>query len=470
MNDQEQKKRQLQVSDAEVISNATRPSKIIFVLLCAVPMFAMLLYGGVDMVMLGIFSLITTLIVILWIMDAWSLRELRFSNNTLQLPMIGLILIGLIQLLPLGDPGSAVDALNIAPNSALSVAPWATRLFTVRFFAYLIFFAAALTFVDTERRSKKLLFSILTFGSLFAFAGILQKVASPDAMYGYRQSADSIPFGPLINQHHFAAFMEMTSGLALGLLFGTGLKREHKPFLMIAAALMGIAIVFTGSRGGMISYAGVIAFVLIASYAVRRRSGSTEGLSSSGTSRVTAALGIVALVFVVAGSAFYLGGGDSLLRGIGLNVGDADITTGRIQFWTIALKIFAAHPILGSGLDSYRVANTFYDPQNGTFLVEHAHNDYLQILSDTGILGFACIVAFVVLLFRDGIKNISGSANGLGQSIAIGALAGCLGIAIHSFFDFPLRTPANALFFLLLVVLATTKYTPIAKSGRRSSV
>jgi O-antigen ligase len=137
-------------------------------------------------------------------------------------------------------------------------------------------------------------------------------------------------------------------------------------------------------------------------------------------------------------------------------LGDADISTGRIQFWTIALQIFAAHPILGSGLDTYGVAYTFYDPQSGFFRVEQAHNDYLQTLSDGGILGFACVAAFVVLLFRNGIRTIKRSSDALGRSIALGSLAGCFGIAIHSFFDFPLRTPSNALFFLLLVVLATT--------------
>ena len=419
-------------------------------------MFATLIYGGVDPIVLGVFSVITAFIFVLWIMDAWSLNELRFSTSPLQLPILGLILIGLVQLLPLGDPGLAGDVLGIAPSKAISVDPFATRLFVVRLLAYLIFFAAALTFIDSQGRAKRAGIAIIIFGSVMAFFGILQRMTSPDAIYWFRPTPQAIPFGPFVNQHHFAAFMEMTSGLTLGLLFGNGLKRDRRPFLMIAVVLMGIALMFTGSRGGVISYVGVVTFALTATYLLRRRSGKKGGQETPGAGRVALLLGTSALVLIVAGSVFYLGGGESILRGVGLSLGDADISTGRIQFWTGALRIFAANPILGSGLDSFGVAYTPYDLQSGIFRVEQVHNDYLQALSDGGILGFACVAAFVVLLFWKGIKTISTSKNNLARSTALGSLAGCVGIAIHSFFDFPLRTPSNALFFLLLVVLATT--------------
>ena len=347
--------------------------------------------------------------------------------------------------------------LAFAPSKAISVDPFATRLFVIRLLAYLIFFAAALTFINSQGRAKRAAIAIIIFGSVMAFFGILQRMTSPEAIYWFRPTPQAIPFGPFVNQHHFAAFMEMTSGLTLGLLLGNGLKRDRRPFLMIAAVLMGIALMFTGSRGGVISYIGVVAFALIATYLSRSRSAKRAGQEAPGTSRVALLLGTSAIVLIVAGSVFYLGGGESMLRGIGLSLGDADISTGRIQFWTGALKIFAANPILGSGLDSFGVAYTPYDPQSGTFRVEQVHNDYLQAFSDGGILGFACVAAFVVLLFWKGIKTISASTNHLGRSIALGSLAGCVGILIHSFFDFPLRTPSNALFFLLLAVLATSR-------------
>ena len=72
----ERKLGDLQIYDAGEILTPTRPSKVVFVTLCALPMFATLIYGGVDTIVLGVFSVITAFIFVLWIMDAWSLGEL----------------------------------------------------------------------------------------------------------------------------------------------------------------------------------------------------------------------------------------------------------------------------------------------------------------------------------------------------------------------------------------------------------
>ena len=138
-----------------------------------------------------------------------------------------------------------------------------------------------------------------------------------------------------------------------------------------------------------------------------------------------------------------------------MGVSDDDITTGRSHFWWVALQIFFDHPIIGAGFDSYGVAFTRYDTWSGAYRVEQAHNDYLQILADAGISGFICITAFIILLFRQGVQAIKNKTDKFVFNGVIGALAGCFGILIHSFFDFPLRTPSNALYFLMLAALAT---------------
>ena len=439
----------------------SRLGKAIVALTCAVPIAATLAYGAVDPWTIGLLAILVAVIVILWMSDAALIGELRYDTTKLQLPILALLALGCIQLLPLGsgiDP-SSVDAPLVR---SLSLDPYATRFFLMRLSICFVYFAAALAYVPGGSRPQRIAGVIVIFGTLIAFVGILQKLATPEAIYGLRTSAQAIAFGPFVNQHHFAALMEMTSGVALGMLFGRGIHRDRKPFLAIGAGIMGMAIVFTGSRGGLISYLAVIGFVVAASVArgadVSARNDSDA--RSRGRRNLLLLTGAGALIFLVLGSVLILGGEAALRRSFGFgDPGAGDVTSGRSHFWGIAWKIFLANPILGAGLDAFGVAFPKYDTWNGQFRVEQAHNDYLQTLADGGILGFACVAAFVVLFLRKGISAVTRGSD-VHRSVAAGALAGCFGVLIHSFFDFPLRTPANAFVFLLLVVLVTGTASP----------
>ena len=450
----------LAVYDVAGEASSSRLSAALFVLLIAVPVITTLLFGGVDVISGGLLALATATIFCLWIVDSWKTGEFRFGSSFLQIPIALLIFLGLFQLLPIGDPGVGVGSMDIPPSGALSLDPFATRLFVVRLMSCLIFFAAALVYIDTQKRAGRLAVAIIIFGSLIAFFGILQRLAAPEAIYGMRPTPQAIPFGPFINQHHFAGFMEMTSGLVFGLLLGPGMKRDWKAFLLIGAIVMSIALVFTGSRGGVISFAGVLVFAVAASYLLHGKSGGRSSEESTGAARSFAVLIAGAgLALLIVGLVFYLGGGDSMLRSLGFQQMQTDVTSGRMHYWQVAFEVFKANPIFGAGLDAFGNAFTRYDTLSGAFRIEQAHNDYLQMLADGGVFGFVCLIAFLGILFRNGIRNIIADHSDLGRSISIGALAGCFGIAIHSFFDFPLRTPSNALFFLLLAVLATRRFS-----------
>ena len=97
---------------------------------------------------------------------------------------------------------------------------------------------------------------------------------------------------------------------------------------------------------------------------------------------------------------------------------------------------------------------TGYDSRSGLYRLEQAHNDYLQVLSDGGIIGALLGLFFVVNLFRMGFTRRD-SRDEFRRGVATGAMAGCFAVLVHSFFDFTLHTPANALLFLVLAALAT---------------
>lgn len=446
------------------------PSRIVFVLLCSMLVFSTVVFGAVDVWALGALSAFAGLISILWLSDAGLKKEFRFSANKLQIPLLGLILIGLIQLLPFRSSDISSALLDIPVVSSLSLAPYATRFAIVQLIVYFVFLAASLTFINSPKRLRYVVLTIIIFGSLMAFYGILQRLANLEGIYGARFPDQAVSFASLINGHHFAAFMEMTVGLTLGLLFGEATKKDKRFLLVIASVIMGMPIIFTGSRGGMIGLLGVISFIVTANLLKKPATENDSEIENKRNYRrnFTFVAGGLALIIGLFGAVIFLGGDESLLRGVGLGNNQDDFTNGRIHFWQVAVRIFLDHPILGAGLDAFGTAFTRYDTWNGIYRVEQAHNDYLQILADAGVVGFACVAAFIYLLFKRSIGVITKATDGFQQNVAIGALAGCFGILIHSFFDFPLRTPSNALFFLMLTALATISFNK-TKTHRKPS-
>ena len=128
----------------------SRLSELIFFLLCAIPVFATLAFGANDTWALGLLALFAGLVVILWTMDAFFKKEIGIKLNLLQIPFLGLIAIGLIQLLPLRIADVTADLLPIPAVGSLSFDPYQTRLAVVQLIIYFIFFSAAYTFINNR--------------------------------------------------------------------------------------------------------------------------------------------------------------------------------------------------------------------------------------------------------------------------------------------------------------------------------
>lgn len=415
-----------------------------------------LAYGTVHNWSLAVFQLGAALVVILWAVDAWSTKTFRFGRNFLQLPLLGLIAVGVVQLAPFGDGGAVPGLSGAAAPGTLSLDPYATRFVVIKLVALFIYFAAALAFIDTPRRLRLMVYTVTAFGFLLAIFGMIQYFSSPTKIYWITERAQSLPFGPFINRHHFAGYMELTLALPLGLVFSGAIDREKGLVLAFLGLLMGIGLIFTNSRGGIISLLAEIFFLVVVSNIRRRRQSESE-TTEERRRRVRGAvvrvgLGL-ALIFTLFIGVVLYGGEDALSRFVG-TVNANDPTTGRAHFWSMTVNIIRDYPLLGTGLGAFSMAYTRYDTRNGTYRLEHVHNDYLQLLSDAGVVGAALGIVFVVALFRMGFARRE-SRDKFRRGVATGALAGCFAVLVHSFFDFTLHTPANALLFLILAALAT---------------
>ena len=425
-----------------------------FFLICFLPAFGTIVFGAVDLATWVVITVIAAAMAMIWLIDGWRGKGYLVNTSPIQLPLVGWVLIGFFQLLPIFE-------------STISLEPYATRLFEGRLVIFAFFFCACLTFINNEKRLRRVVWFIVIFGAGLAFFSVLQRLANPEGIYGMRRSAQAITFGPFVNQHHFAGFMAMTAGPGLALLFGGDLRRDRRILVAFSVVIMGVAVVMTSSRGGLLAFTATLAFTVIATLAFGRAKKNERVGGTTPTRLLAVGAGGIALLLLIFGSALLLGGNDALFRGTGVTAVPAgDISNGRYHIWPIAISIFLEHPFVGAGFDAFGVAFTKFDSWPGELRVEQAHNEYLQTLADAGVVGFLCLLAFLGMLFRKGFQVIRDSGAGFRRNAAVGALAGCFGIVVHSFFDFPLRTYSNGFVFLILSAIATVNIQTAVKEHR----
>jgi O-antigen ligase len=219
-----------------------------------------------------------------------------------------------------------------------------------------------------------------------------------------------------------------------------------RALVAFASVLMASTIFLSGSRGGMLSFAFEIA-VFGALALLQRRN-----------PRV--ALGLLAVCIFVLGLLVFLGKGQVLGR-----LGDLGPGI-RLNMTKDCLRMFSHRPVLGWGLGTFPTVYPGYRTFYTNLFVNEAHNDYAQLLVETGLLGFGLMLWFLVRLYQYGVPTSRRWELRWDGAVSLAALLGCTGILFHSFVDFNLQIPANAALFYVLCGLAASPLAKISKSGR----
>lgn len=262
--------------------------------------------------------------------------------------------------------------------------------------------------------------------------------------------------GTFINPNHFAGFLEMVLPLAIAFTLLGRFKHVTKIFLGYAGLVILVGIGFSVSRGGWITTAVVL-------------------------------LGMVALLFKQRGSRLKAIAIFALLFCIGLSFLNASWFERRVQqsyasgkfedirpyIWASAIHLWKEEPWMGAGpghfdqrYGKYRQAET---PVQGR--PEYVHNDYLNALTEWGIIGVAIILSSLLLLARGFfctwavVERGQSDLNRKGsnrEALLLGAMFGILAMLVHSIVDFNLQIPANAILFISLMALITSlrRYEP----------
>lgn len=393
--------------------------------LFSVFVFSVLAFGGVQVWAMSVVEIAAALLLAVWAWIVFRRREMKIEWNPLLWPLLALIAVGIIQLI-----------------FRSTVYPYFTRLELLRFLAYaIVFFLAAQVFRTREDLSQVAWF-LLLFGFAVSLFGIVQHFTSDGKLYWYHElPLGGDLFGPYVNRNDFAGFVELTAPIGFALLVFRGVRRE----LFSLAALLTIvpvsALVLSGSRGGIVAFVfeiGVLALL------VRSRR------ASEGPKMI--AVGLVALAAIAL--VVWIGAGRAIRRFE--NLPSTDITMNRrLSMTRGAIGIVRDHPLLGSGFGTLVVAYPPHETAYDGKLVEHVHDDYVELLAEGGLAGGLCGLAFLILLYWQARKGFISQQGHFSRALHGGAIVAISGLLLHSFVDFNLHIPSNALLFLLQVQLAT---------------
>jgi O-antigen ligase len=413
-------------------------SKAVFAALIGVIVVAAIPYGTAEPWWKAAFVCAIFAICVVAIIETLASGSAWIEGGSVLLPMLALAALAFVQ----------------AFSSALSADPFQTRFFALQLLALTVFLALLYRYGNTERRVRVLVYTILGIAVASAVFGILRQSTQQGTGFFLPLLRPNQGFAQFINKNHFAYLMEMAFGLGLGILIAGGIKRDR--VMLYVALLLPIwtALVLANSRGGILA---MMAQVFVAALLLLSLQSSVVARSSL----VRVVLIIVLVAGVLVGT-FWVGG-DRLATnfeaaGNELST-DAQVSrdgASRNEIWRASLKMFAAQPILGVGLGGYWIGITAYHTASGRMTPQEAHNDYIELLSSGGLIGFAIGVWFVVMVVRKVRQNLSGS-EGFERAVKYGAVLGLAGVAAHSLVDFGLHIIVNALVFLVLTMMVTRR-------------
>ncbi|MBZ5552565.1 MAG: O-antigen ligase family protein [Acidobacteriia bacterium] len=314
---------------------------------------------------------------------------------------------------------------------------------------------------------KKLTLVVIAMGFVVALFGIIQKLSGTQEIYWFRRlTHGGSLMGPFVNRDHFAGYIEMSFGVTLGLLLFLKRKSGYRWLLGLSAVLMGAAMLYSGSRGGVLCFLFELVCAAILLFAFRPegslRLNKPEKPSTSG---LVIPLLLIAVILMISWI-----GPEAVLGRLNEDASQND----RLPVWRDTWAIVKSFPIFGSGLGTFRSVFPHYQSKDFPVQFLQAHNDYLQLLSETGILGAGMILIALATLgyrpFRE--RRISsrqiqwpehrerrGSLKGghhFNRAVRLGALIGICGMLLHSCFDFNLQIPSNALLFITLYAVVSS--------------
>ncbi|HKV63400.1 MAG TPA: O-antigen ligase family protein [Candidatus Acidoferrum sp.] len=394
--------------------------------ICALVVFGVAAHGGVEEWARAVFETGAGLLFLAWSIWIFFKREEQLVLSPLLPPLAALLLVVLGQWF-----------------FRWTASPYNTRIELLLLLADLLVLFLAVQAFQSVKDWRSFVWFGMGFGFLVSIFAILQHLTSNGKLYWIREIRyGGMPFGPYVNRNHFAGFVELVLPLALVPLVLGKVRGERWLIVAFFAVLPIGALFLCASRGGLVSFGAELA--VLALVMIRGR--------EMGKQLLPVVTVLLAALLLVA----WLGVGQILGRLSSeqlLEVSSGKRASMRRDTW----RIFLDHPFVGTGLGTLQVVYPPYETLYDGKIVNHTHNDYLEALAETGIVGGLCCAWFVGGLLTDSLKRLRQLNVSLVGALQLSGFVACCGFLVHSLVDFNLHIPANALLFFLMAHLATSE-------------
>jgi O-antigen ligase len=261
--------------------------------------------------------------------------------------------------------------------------------------------------------------------------------------YGARAS------GFYVCPDHFAGFLESLGVILFALALFARLRTWVRILLIYLAGAYLVGVLMSGSRGGYLSVgASLLALIAYAVYHIRQVAHPRSGKLFLGAS-------VVGCVAVLLGFTFVTRS-DLLSARFSTYLEPKDV---RPLIWQAAVREFELNPTFGTGAGTFLIyGRKFRDPSIQSDPI-YAHNDYLQLLAEYGVIAALLWVGFIVIhgagawtFIRRILRWLAerNEASSTSLALVVGSALAIIGLMVHSFFDFNLQIPGNTLFVALL--------------------
>lgn len=361
------------------------------------------------------------------------------------------------------DPLTVPSSIG-TPSGSLSIAPSRTRLGLAAAAGFAIFLLGTtrgLSRVGVRRITQ----AALVLGVIVSFIGIYRYSSGSVAVYGlYVPLSTGRDSAPFINRNHQAGWLVMVLALALGALAGEvarGMRgvaphwRDRLVWLsskqaniaalvLFASVILAIGILTTQSRSGATAMA--VTFLVMTLWSLRRQPTKLRRRALA-----------VALVAVMLAVVSYSG------EGVAKRIASTswDRMDGRVAIWHDTLNIANTFWLTGTGFNTYGVAMLRYQTVRDGFRYIEAHNDYLQLLAEGGLLvGVPVLILAATLIVTTYRRFRAGADDTRTYWIRVGAVAGIAAIAVQSVTEFTLQMPGAAVMFATLLAIAIHQPRP----------